>query len=91
MLVCVTAANNGGAITDATFSVDYFRWPDTSYYQAWFVDNQDCWCSAPNYQTCYFNVGTPGAIGGPGATGGTYSGGAFQIALAWKGGWPQTY
>ena len=81
----VRSANDNHDITDATFSASFTNYGSGMYW----VDlgpNQDFWCSAPNYQTCYSNTSTPATGGGTGLY--TYD---FHIALAYTGGWPQTY
>jgi hypothetical protein len=88
--VAVSAANNGERIGDATFSADFSNYSGNGDYLVLLNWNQDCWCSAPNYQTCYFNTGPEGASYS-GTGGATYSMGILYIALTYKGGWPQTY
>jgi hypothetical protein len=73
--ISVQAANNQTAITDATFSASSSYYGNSFYWVA-LSPNQDFWCKAPSYSTCYSNTGPSSG---------------YQVELAYTGGWPQTY
>ena len=80
----VSAANDGTPITDVRWSADWCYYQSQTAGMYW-VDvgwNQDFWCSAPNYTTCYGNTSTQGTVG---------SSGVYVVGLSYTGGWPQTY
>jgi hypothetical protein len=88
----VTAANNGTAITDAAFSASYAETPATigPGYSGWYwVDvgyNDDFYCSAPNYDTCYTTAWSSAGYWDP-----SRLQTVFNVKLTYTGGWPQTY
>ena len=82
----VAAANNGDAITDATFSASFNNY-GSGFYWVNLGPNQDFWCKAPGYSTCYSNTSTPDT-----GSGGFYAAqNDYYVKLAYTGAWPQTY